>query len=54
MRIDKKQLQPDRLAAILALLIVPVMAFILMEFYRRNPFAEIRTKALWFNGSSFL
>ena len=49
MRIDKKQLQPDRLAAILALLIVPAMAFILMEFYRRNPFAEIRTKALWFN-----
>ena len=49
MKLDKKQLQPDRLAAILALLIVPAMAFILMDFYRRNPFTEIRTKALWFN-----
>ena len=31
------------------MLILPALFFILMESYKRNPFIEIRTKALWLN-----
>lgn len=39
----------DRLVGVIALLVVPAMAFFLMEFYSHNPFEEVRTKAMWFN-----
>lgn len=44
-----KQIKAEKTAGILALLVIPAVIFSLMEFYGRNPFTEIRTKALWFN-----
>lgn len=39
----------DRYIGIIAMFIVPVMAFLLLEFYGHNPFEEVREKAMWFN-----
>ncbi|MBQ8278604.1 MAG: LTA synthase family protein [Roseburia sp.] len=39
----------DRYIGIIAMFIVPVAAFFLLEFYGHNPFEEVRTKAMWFN-----
>lgn len=39
----------DRYIGIIAMFIVPVLAFLLLEFYGHNPFEEVRTKAMWFN-----
>ena len=35
--------------SVLALCIVPVMAFLLMESYGHNPFEEVRKQAMWLN-----
>ena len=34
---------------IIVMIIVPVLAFFLLEFYSHNPFEEVREKAMWFN-----
>ena len=34
---------------IIAMVIVPILAFLLLEFYGHNPFEEVREKAMWFN-----
>lgn len=39
----------DRYVGIIAMFIVPVLAFFLLEFYSHNPFEEVREKAMWFN-----
>lgn len=39
----------EKAIGIIALLVIPAVAFFLMEFYGHNPFEEVRTKAMWFN-----
>ena len=35
--------------SILALAIIPIAAFLLMESYGHNPFEEVREQAMWLN-----
>lgn len=46
---DKQKFYIAKAANILAVLLIPIAAFLLMEFYGHNPFEEVRTKAMWFN-----
>ena len=39
----------DKYVGIIAMFLVPVLAFFLLEFYSHNPFEEVREKAMWFN-----
>ncbi len=48
-KVEKRQLPINLIIGVVALVIVPILAFILMEFYGRNPFEQIRPKAMWFN-----
>lgn len=48
--VNKNQkLYIEKAVGAIALLLVPIAAFLLMEFYGHNPFEEVRTKATWFN-----
>lgn len=44
-----KKIQINKVFDILMLFLIPIAAFLLMEFYGHNPFEEVRTKAMWFN-----
>ena len=39
----------EKTIGIIVMIIVPVLAFFLLEFYSHNPFEEVREKAMWFN-----
>ncbi len=49
MKKKKEKLQLQNIMGIIALLVIPVIAFFLMEFYGHNPLEEVREKARWFN-----
>ena len=46
---NKQKVYIEKTVGIIALLVVPVLAFFLMEWYGHNPFDEVREKAMWFN-----
>lgn len=48
-KVNVEKVNIEKAVGILALLIVPVLAFLLMEWYGHNPFEEVREKAMWFN-----
>jgi len=39
----------EKAVGIIVMFVVPVLAFLLLEFYSHNPFEEVREKAMWFN-----
>lgn len=48
-RNNTKNVYIEKIIGIIAMLVVPVLAFFALEFYSHNPFEEVRTKAMWFN-----
>lgn len=51
-RLKKKVLKREyieKIFGVLAMVFIPVLAFLLLEWYGHNPFEEVRTKAMWFN-----
>ncbi|MBR5126903.1 MAG: LTA synthase family protein [Roseburia sp.] len=48
-KVNRQKAYTEREIGLIALLIIPVLAFLLMEWYGHNPFEEVRTKAMWFN-----
>lgn len=48
-KFEWKREYTEKITGMLAMLLVPVLAFLLLEFYGHNPFEEVRTKAMWFN-----
>ena len=48
-KVNKQKAYIENAVGIITLLIVPVLAFLLMEWYGHNPFEEVREKAMWFN-----
>lgn len=48
-RNNTKNVYIEKIIGIIAMLLIPVLAFLALEFYSHNPFEEVRTKAVWFN-----
>ena len=47
--VNKQNAYIEKAVGIIAMFLVPVLAFFLLEFYSHNPFEEVREKAMWFN-----
>ncbi len=48
-RNNTKNVYIEKIIGIIAMLVIPALAFFALEFYSHNPFEEVRTKAMWFN-----
>ncbi|MBR3770333.1 MAG: LTA synthase family protein [Lachnospiraceae bacterium] len=48
-KVNRQKVYIEIAVGIIALLLVPVLAFLLLEWYGHNPFEEVREKAMWFN-----
>lgn len=46
---NKQKTYIENAVGIIAMFLIPVVAFFLLEFYGHNPFEEVREKAMWFN-----
>ena len=46
---EKKKQNIKKAVELIFFLLIPILAFLLMEFYGHNPFEEVREKAMWFN-----
>jgi len=46
---NKQKAYIEKSVGIIAMFLVPVLAFFLLELYSHNPLEEVREKAMWFN-----